>query len=205
MKKSIQAVIILLVVGFISNSYAQSFAKQQIDINFGVGIGNTFIKSGASKVLPVISTSFDYGITDAISIGAYLGYSNATYNFNGRNFCPSGNGNGNAFGNYFDYTDTYTYKFSIVGLRGAYHFAKFINSDKTDVYLGAMAGANLVQSTYSTNDPCAEHIALPIQKYNGFIYSGYAGVRYRFTENIGIFAELGYGISYATLGINFKF
>lgn len=199
MKKSIQTIILLLIIGCMSNSNAQSFAKQQIDINFGVGIGNTFIKTGASKVFPAISTSFDYGITDAISLGAYLGYSSATYNFFGRNFCPSGNGN------YFDYTDTYKYKFSIIGLRGAYHFAKFINSDKTDVYLGAMAGTNLVQSTYSTNDPCAEHVALPVQKYNALIFSGYAGIRYRFTENIGIFAELGYGITYATLGINFKF
>lgn len=204
MKKKLQAVIILLVVGFTSSTNAQSFAKQQIDINFGVGIGNTFIQRGAVKVLPAISTSFDYGVSDAISIGAYLGYSSATYNIFGSSYCPPGNGNGNAFGNYFNYTDTYKYKFSIVGLRGAYHFAKFINNDRTDLYLGAMAGANFVQSEYSTNDICG-HVATPVHKYNAFIFSGFAGLRYRFTEHVGVFAELGYGISYATLGINFKF
>lgn len=204
MKNKLQ-ISLLLLIGLIADLNAQSFKKQQMDINFGIGIGNTFIQSGATKVFPAISTSFDYGITDAISVGAYLGYAGATYNYYGRNWCPSGNGNGNAFGNYFDYTDTYKWKFSIVGIRGAYHFTKFIPAEKLDLYAGIMLGANFAQSTYSTNDPCDGHIAATAHKYGGFVGTGYLGLRYRFTENIGVFTELGYGITYATLGLNLRF
>jgi len=33
----------------------------------------------------------------------------------------------------------------------------------------------------------------------------YAGGRYFFSENIAAFAELGYGVSYLTVGVAFKF
>ncbi|MBA3664709.1 MAG: hypothetical protein H0W61_10940 [Bacteroidetes bacterium] len=195
----------LITAAIFSGTKAQSFQKSQMDINFGVGIGNTFIHSGAYRTFPAISTSFDYGVTDAISVGAYLGYAGATYRYSGTDWCPSGNGNGNAYGNYYNYTDTYKWKFSIVGLRGAYHFAKFIKNEKTDVYAGVMLGANFAKSTYTTDDPCFDHVPYAAQKYGGFVASGFLGARYRFTDMVGIFGELGYGISYLTLGVNFRF
>ncbi|MGZ3900781.1 MAG: hypothetical protein ACXVNM_09465 [Bacteroidia bacterium] len=203
MKNKLQLIIILL-AGYVGIN-AQSFQKDQIDINVGVGIGNTFINRGASKVFPGISTSFDYGVTDAISVGGYLGYASATYNYSGLEWIPPGNGNGNAYGNYYPYTDTYKYKFSIVGVRGAYHFAKFIKDEHTDLYAGIMLGADFVQYTYTTNALYPEHVAYPVQSYSGVIFSGYLGCRYRFTDNVGAFAELGYGISYLTLGLNLRF
>lgn len=205
MKNKLHSIILALTIGLVSVSKAQSFQKQQMDINFGFGLGSTFIKSGAKQVIPAISTSFDYGVTDAISVGAYLGYAAATYEYMGVDWCPNGNGNGNAFGNYYNYTDTYRWKFSIVGLRGAYHFAKLIPADKLDLYAGLMAGANFAKSTYSSNNPCGEHTPFPAHKYGGFIWSVFGGARYRFTEHIGVFTELGYGISYVTLGLNLKF
>lgn len=183
----------------------QSFAKQQMDINFGFGIGNTFVHSGAYKTFPSISTSFDYGVTDAISVGGYLGYASATYKYTGLEWHPSGNGIGNAYGNYYSYTDTYKYRFSIIGVRGAYHFAKFIPNEHTDLYAGLMLGANFVKYTYTTDSPYAEHVAVAAQSYSGFAWSAFLGCRYRFTDNVGIFGELGYGITYLNLGVNFRF
>jgi hypothetical protein len=204
MKKQLQIIFVLL-AGCIFNTSAQSFAKQQMDVNFGFGIGNTFINRGATKVFPAISTSFDYGVTDAISVGAYLGYASATYKYTGTEWHPSGNGIGNAYGNYYYYTDTYKWKFSIVGARGAYHFAKFINNDKTDLYAGIMLGANFSKYTFTTDSPYPEHVATQTQSYSGLIWSGFLGCRYRFTDMVGVFGELGYGITYLNLGVNFKF
>jgi hypothetical protein len=187
------------------SSNAQSFAKQQMDINFGIGIGNTFIHRGADKSFPVLSTSFDYGVTDAISVGAYLGYASATYNYTGTEWHPAGNGLGNAYGNYYTYTDTYKWKFSIIGARGAYHFAKYINNDKVDLYAGLMLGANFAKYTFTTNSVYPEHTPYRAETYSGLIWSGFLGCRYRFTDMVGVFGELGYGISYLNLGVNFRF
>lgn len=39
----------------------------------------------------------------------------------------------------------------------------------------------------------------------GFTYSLLVGGRYRFTEHIGAFLELGYGVTIINLGLNLKF
>ena len=57
-----------------------------------------------------------------------------------------------------------------------------------------------------TNPFCDKHqIGVAGSDYGGFIWSLNAGIRYRFSEHVGIFAELGYGISILNLGLNFKF
>lgn len=195
---------ILVLLSIVAGTHisAQSFQKNQFDINFGVGIGNTFVGSGATKVIPSISTAVEYGVTDAISAGVYLGYAGASYQYSGVDWCPSGNGIGNAFGNYYNYTDTYKWRFSIAGIRGAYHFAKLIPADKLDVYAGLMIGANFSKYTFSSDNPCPGHVPVAARNFGKLIWSGYAGARYRFVENFGAFAELGYGISYLTLGVN---
>ena len=40
--------------------------------------------------------------------------------------------------------------------------------------------------------------------YDSFGYNVFIGARYFFTDKIGAFAELGYGISYTTLGATFR-
>ena len=45
-----------------------------------------------------------------------------------------------------------------------------------------------------------------VSSYNsGINWSLFLGARYFFTENVGAFAELGYGISNLNLGVTFKF
>jgi hypothetical protein len=41
--------------------------------------------------------------------------------------------------------------------------------------------------------------------YGGFYFGGFIGARYRFTDHFGVFLELGYGLSEANLGLNYKF
>jgi energy-converting hydrogenase Eha subunit B len=183
---------------------AQSFQKGQVDLNLGLGIGNTVIGPGSSGVLPPVSASLEFGITNDISIGGYLGFTKASYLYYGNDWC--GNGPGNGHGNYYNYTDTYTWTYLIAGVRGAYHFGRFIKIDKLDVYAGLMLGNDFASSNYSTNSVCPDHVRYNYNNtYGGFVFALYGGARYRFTNHFGVFGELGYGVTYLNVGLNFKF
>jgi hypothetical protein len=175
-----------------------AFQKRQIDINLGLGLGNRIIGVGATKVVPPLSASVEYGITDDISLGGYVGYTAASYSYTNLDYC------GNGFGfNY--YTDTYKWSYFILAARGAYHFGRFIKVDRLDTYAGLMLGNNFAKSSYSTTSPCANHIAYTSPAYGGAVFAAYAGARYGLTDHFGVFGELGFGIAYLNIGLNFKF
>jgi len=183
----------------------QSFKNGQVDLNLGIGLGNTFIGSGYSTTVPALSLAVDYGITDAISIGGYLGYTKAKWEYSGTGFCNNGNGVGNFL---YAFTDTYTWSYTIIGVRGAYHFTSLVKNDNLDLYAGLMLGDNIASSTFSsvTTPFCDKHdVVFSGQSYGGFILSGFLGARYRFNDHVGIFGELGYGIAVLNIGLNYKF
>ncbi|MFD1145102.1 hypothetical protein ACFQ4C_28490 [Larkinella insperata] len=99
-----------------------------------------------------------------------------------------------AFRGYSGYGSYYS-----IGVRGSYHFNELLqlDNDKIDLY----AGLGLVYSGWSWNN-----------NYGGFRNSiggvdlgGHVGGRYFFTENIGAFAEAGFGVAPLQLGVTFKF
>jgi len=185
---------------------AQSFQKGQKDINLGYGIANTFVNSNYSVSIPCISASIENGVSDAISFGIYLGLAKAKSAITGWDNCNNGNGNGNFLYQYwFSHEATYF----IFGLKGAYHFEELIKNEKLDAYAGILLGQNFETDKYSSiTSPGCEKVdgpARPFEKYAGFIWSVYAGTRYRFSEHVGIFAELGYGIVILNAGLNLKF
>ena len=197
MKKIILLVLTMFVVSTINNLSAQSFNKGQTDINIGIGLGNTIITSGATNVLPPLSLSVEYGITDDISVGGYFGITGASYSYSGWENCGKGSDQ--------YYIDTYKWSFYIIGARGAYHFGHFIKVDKLDVYAGLMLGDDIAHFSYSTTSTCSDHIGfISSSTYGGFVFSIYAGARYRFTDHFGAFLELGYGITYLNIGLNIK-
>jgi hypothetical protein len=199
--KKLCTIVMLLTLGLSAD--AQSHVKGQIDLNLGLGLGFSYV-SGYSSYTPPISLSGDYGITDDISVGLYFAYSGAKYKYSGSDFCNNGNGGGSYF---YNYTDTYKWKFSILGIRGAYHFGKFVEVENLDLYAGLMLGNTFASFKFSTvtSPGCDKRDPFYGRStYGGFAWSVYAGARYRFTEHIGAFAELGYGISYLTIGLNYK-
>lgn len=198
MKNIVIKITILLLSGGTFVIKAQSFQKKQMDLNLGVGLGNTIVAGGGTNVFPPLSVSVEYGITDDISIGGYLGFTGASYNFSGWENCGKGNGNGQY------YTDTYKWSYFILGARGAYHFGRFIKVDKLDVYAGLMLGDDFAHYSYSTTSTCPDHIRYSSPTYGGFVFSVYGGARYRFTDHVGVFGELGYGIAYLNIGLNLK-
>ena len=177
--KSFIALAFALSLGTAAN--AQMFQKGQIDLNLGVSIGSTLSGSGAgySTSLPPLSASVDYGVTDKISVGGFLGYASSKFKYAG-------------FGTDYEYKYTYT----VFGVRGAYHFDL---TEKLDTYAGAMLGYNIVSVTASGDAAVGFAAAASAPALGAFL-----GARYRFTEKIGAFAELGYGLGYLTLGLNVK-
>ena len=92
-------------------------------------------------------------------------------------------------GGYFAFASYRSVNFFFPGVRGAFHY-QFI--DKLDTYAGLMMGIRHWR--------WADHWS-----YTDFIIPFFAGARYYFTDNIGAFAELGYGIAAFQFGVSFKF
>ena len=154
-----------------------NFAKGDIDINAGIGLLQTYYNN-TSTVMPPLSVSAEYGVTDKISVGGFIGYSTSKEEFLG--------GQAN-------------YSFLIIGARGSYHFKIW---DKMDTYAGLMLGYNNVTGRYdSTFDEGLYDFNVAA---SGMALSGYVGGRYNIKDNISAYAEIGYGISVLNLGVSFK-
>lgn len=147
-------------------------------VNAGVGLG-TYGFSGTGG-LP-ITASFEHGFTDKISAGIFFGSIQRKY------------------------TNDYKYKYTIVGVRGSYHFNELLNvsGDKLDVYGGVSLSRRGYTLKYEWND--GDHTQTEKLKANDVVFGIHAAARYMFSQNVGGFAEVGYGISPLQVGVSFKF
>jgi hypothetical protein len=171
-------------------AFTQSFEKGSQAINIGLGFGNTsYFGSYYSGFLPSASGSYEYGIveipmgsqlTGVISVGGYLGASMSKYEF---------------YGNSSEY---YLTTNVIIGARGNYHF---IFHDKLDTYAGLWLGVDVVSEKWkgSGSDPNLDYAS------TGVTGGAYAGARWLFSDNFGVYAEIGYLISVLNVGVTFKF
>ncbi len=176
-------------------------------INLGVGLGSGNYYSAYSgrgysyHSSPAFSFSYEHAIPKKLGpgylgLGLYLGYQNAysTYNY---------------YWNKNGYNNNYYYKNSwsnfLVAVRGVYH-ADALNFEKGELYFGGLAGLRFQNYHYETNNPDPYADNYYVNSGNVFpTFSVFVGGRYYLTKNIGLFAEVGYGISYLTGGLSFKF
>ena len=191
MKTTIMKAIFVLIctIALPTFVYAQSFTKATKIISAGIGLGTSFYQT-SGNARPAISANFEKGafeVGDAgiISLGGYIGNSG--------------------------YKDTYSagsysweakYNYTVIGVRSAYHYGE-LNNDKFDLYGGLMLSYNLVSYKYSDNDPSYDYDAKV--EASGIGFTGYVGGRYNFSEKLGAFAELGYGVSTLSFGLSLKF
>ena len=179
MKKAI--LILFAVVGMATLANAQPFQNGTTTVNAGIGLGTAL--GGLGKARPAISVSLDHGLWDiggpgVISLGGYVGNTGYKYTSAG-------------------YTAKWNYV--VVGVRGAYHYNGF-EIPELDIYGGAMLAYNIV--SYSA-DGAGE--ALRNNYGSGMGLSGFVGGRWFFNDNVGVYAELGYGVSVLSAGVTFKF
>lgn len=148
------------------------YDKGDVLLNVGLGFGNFFAGG-----VPV-TASVEFAITDAISIGPYLGFTSYRYNYVG---------------------DRWSSTFIDFGGRGSYHFGKHINmnTDKLDLYGAALLGYTV--SSYSGDDTIYGN------PYPSAVRFGVVGgARWYFTDMFSVNGEVGYGLAPLMLGISFK-
>jgi hypothetical protein len=154
----------------------------QIDMNLGIGL-LTFGATGDVGVPPV-SFSLDYALKDNITVGGFLGYYSSSQEF------PS-----------FGGTYVFNYSYTIVAARGTYHYPLVDNLDTYgSVLLGYTVGSSSIEEPAGAN-PAFTPAAASV---GGVAYGFSVGARYHFTDNIGAFAEVGYGISLLNIGLTYK-
>ncbi len=185
MKKIIFTIAIIFAGITIACAQTQTFEKGTSAINIGIGFGNTLYTGSFynQTVLP-ISASFEYGIIDKVGVGGFIGYCASKWE-----------------DKWSGYTWGWKYSYLVIGVRGNYHF---YTTDKLDAYGGLMLGYNIVSSKDYYDGPGSYE---PYSSATGSQarITVYAGGRYYFTNNIGAFAELGWGWTIFNIGLSVKF
>lgn len=153
--------------------------QQSIVVQAGVGLGGYGYANGSG--LPLLNVSFEKGLPQRlgpgyVGVGGYLGYKTSTYKYGG------------------EYRWTYTDV--LLAARGAWH-PDFAHSEKLDGYVGLAVGVNLYRFN-STDDDYFD------ATHTSVLWGGYLGGRYMFTDQLGAYGELGYGLGYLNVGIVYK-
>lgn len=168
----------ILAVACVFSATAQENVLSKGTSIASLGVGFTTVSHG-KLTFPPVAVMYEYGVADfgrpgSIGVGAYVGM----------------------YGSHYNDFYKYSYFYTPIGVRGAYHFTI---KNNWEVYGGAVLGAEITSSSWKVDSVKSSDTSV------GFMYSIFAGTRYMFTDSIGAFLELGYGIAYATVGISFKF
>lgn len=196
MKKVLSTLVVAAVIALGTiNAQGQVFKKGNINYSIGLGVVPTFFADNATIKTPPLSLRVGYSISDHFNLNAYVGYSSTT-----SAMIPDASSNG-----YRQYNND----FLMLGLRGEFHAMK---TDKLDIYGGFMLGYNksFVNDTFFPGEGDSETDA-PInnsaplgQEDAKILYSGFVGATYFVGKKVGIFGELGYGVSLMNFGVTFK-
>lgn len=143
------------------------------------GIGPLILKGDFGIV------KFKWGHT--LGAGFVLGYNSTTVSFAYTDY-KYNYGNGNYY--YETYSQTDKFKTFTVGARASYHF---FTTEKLDCYANVGLGYNIRTYSRTTNDPNGGYAYTSGQSsaYTAFT----AGIRYYFTKNFGVYAEVGWDMS----------
>ncbi|HLT06064.1 MAG TPA: hypothetical protein VK014_00990 [Cyclobacteriaceae bacterium] len=164
---------------------AQAFEQGTKVVSAGIGIGSSLGSSSYTNQSPGISLLYEQGMWEvggpgAISLGGYLGFKNFKQDYSSSAFSSSAKWN-----------------YTIVGVRSAYHY-NGLGNPNLDLYGGLMFSYNILNYTYEHSG--GQNLVADSGSSSAGI-TLYVGGRYYFVENLGIFTELGYGISYLNIGL----
>ena len=179
--------IFIIAAAFLSaplTSQESMFVKGDKVFSFGFGLG-TSLYSGSyySMTFPPLAGSIEFGVKDGIfekgtlGVGAVAGYTAYKY----------------------EYAD-WGWKYSdfIIGARGYLHYPLV---KKLDTYTGITLGYDISSANeFGTNSGYDYDYSS-----GGFIWAWFVGSRYYLKDTFALQAELGYGVTYLTLGVAFKF
>jgi hypothetical protein len=190
MTKSTQLFLSFCILFLSTYSFGQNHSK----FSFSAGIGTlpTFFADDATVNTPPVNARLTYHASPNFSLSAYAGYSSATTN------SPRVVSDGQL--------SLLENKQTVAGLRGE---MKKMVGKKFKVYGGALLGysfADKREFDKVTGETIERKIDGPTPydpnaSNKTFLYSGFVGTTYYFTKGIGVFAEIGYGISLLNTGV----
>lgn len=165
---------------------SETFANKDNVIGVSFGIGGVYGFNSYSAQTPVFGAQYERGIVElkmggVIGVGGFIGYKGYTYKFKGP----------------FSNELKYKYGIVIIGARGNFHYDLF-KVPKLDTYGGSMIAFHFVNDKDEPDAVVSDH-------GNAVYASIYAGARYYFAPQVSGFAEVGYGVSWLTMGMTFKF
>lgn len=166
----------------------------KITVRAGVGIVPTYTGSNAETNTPPLYFQAGYNVSNKFSLNAFAGYSSAS---TGARFFSDG-------------LATYlTNKSLMTGLRAELRHEW---TDRLEMYGGGLIGYNrtfINEYNSATHQPYTRVNTEPTP-YNPnapkgqLLYSGFLGASYFMSKNIGVYGEVGYGISIASVGFTFR-
>ena len=184
MKRIALLIIAMLTLGFAAQAQS-TFSKGTTTANLGLGIGGTLFDKNYSVLLPPISLGVDHsvasGLVDgngSIGVGGYIGAE--VYRYTG--------------------FDKSVWSQTLIGPRGSLHY-QFV--DRLDTYFSLMLGVNIISWNY--NMKVADGAIKDKDTSAGFGWGAHFGTRYYLSDRWAIMGELGYGLTFLTLGATYRF
>lgn len=177
MKKNIIPLLIAFFALGVVN--AQEFNVGTNVVNVGIGLGGDYGDFLTSSISPGISASYERGIWDIGGPGVIsLGGYLGIKNYR-----------------YETVGVNSKWTYTTVGFRGAYHF-NGLEVENLDLYGGAMIAYNIANfSGDSVVFKVRSRIAPTL----------FVGGRWYFNDTFGVFAEVGYGVAFLTVGGSIRF
>ncbi len=158
---------------------AQKFESGDSMLSAGLGVGGAY--------------GVDYSPTQSPGFG--VSYERGIWDIGGPGVISLGGYLGFKSYKYGAYYNDAKFNYTIIGAKGTYHF-NGLDVDQLDLYGGIMLSANIlsVKNDYPGNSNSSELGVSP-----------YVGARWFFSDAFGVFAEVGYGVAYFTVGASYKF
>lgn len=195
LKRCLLLTALLFSFNFVSTVHAQKSVEEyeykggEFEINAGIGLMSTYVSQNAGTRIPPLSMILNYRVKKHLSLGAYFGYSSTEYKTEEQT-------KGLPAEDLFLRNDFY-----LVGLRLQGHY----NSGRADFYGGAMLGYNFSKINTNIDDPSQRPEGINIEEGSLVTYSGFIGLKYLASPNIGLFGEIGYGASLINVGASYRF
>ncbi len=193
-KKTITSFFVMLLLSVSSFAAEPAFDKGSnvigLGLGFGVDYGHYYGTYTSSSVAPTFAIMYDHGFfpevgPGTIGIGGIFAIKSSSQKING---------------------DKYGYSSYIVGVRGTYHLTLLKDkNNKFDPYGGVTFGLRFNSDEYYKY----YHDTYGTEYYSyrnvNPIAGLFVGAHYNFVPNFGVFAEIGYDITFLRLGVNFNF
>jgi hypothetical protein len=165
----------------------QAFHKGAFYLGGALGLGSGLGYLGGIALL----ANAEYGVTNNIGIGGSIGYwsyseeQSYTYPFVG------------------SYKVTYKYSVIPVVASGAWHF--HVGIPKLDLAAGVSLGYYIVSATSEVSNSAISSSSIAAGSGSGLAWGVFGLARYFLTDHLALRAKLGYGITVAEVGVDFRF